>query len=112
MRQAGVEAAAKANQAQTKPSTSGVVGPSETQTRAEESTSLEAPGSGGSGPAKLDADAEDVSAVETGARTPEQLASQGQKKTSVDRLAGSLEDEGIFPFHSLNLSHCLHGCLL
>ena len=88
MRQAGAEAAAKAGQKSS--STSGAQAQAATTGKDPTDTTIPAPATA----AKLDPDAEEVTQVETAAKTPEQLASQGQKKTSVDKLGGSPEDEG------------------
>lgn len=88
MRQAGAEAAAKAGQKSS--STSGAQAQAATTGKDPTDTTTSAPATA----AKLDPDAEEVTQTETAAKTPEQLASQGQKKTSVDKLGGSPEDEG------------------
>lgn len=89
MRQAGVEAAAKAGQKGG--STSQAPNQAATTSKDVTDTTMPAP----TPATRLDTDAEEVTKVETGAKTPEQLASQGQKKTSLDKLGGSPEDEGM-----------------
>lgn len=89
MRQAGAEAAAKAGQKGG--STSQAQNQAATTSKDPTDTTIPAP----TAAARLDTDAEEVTKVETGAKTPEQLASQGQKKTSLDKLGASPEDEGM-----------------
>ena len=88
MRQAGAEAAAKAGQKGG--STSQAQSQAAETSKDPTDTTIPAP----TPATRLDSDAEEVTQVETGAKTPEQLASQGQKKTSLDKLGGSPEDEG------------------
>ena len=109
MRQAGIEAVAKvkAGQKKSDEGSGGGNGAEEskaavtgtTASGASTDTSIQAPSRAAL--PKLDADAEEVTKVETDAKTPEVLASQGQKKTSTDKLGGSPEDEGM----SLCFSH-------
>ncbi|KAK5944576.1 hypothetical protein PMZ80_003858 [Knufia obscura] len=89
MRQAGAEAAAKTGQKK------GAVGDVKAQeaAKSKQATDSSIPAPVAGQVSKLDADAEDVSKVETGAKTPGQLASQGQSRTSVDKLGGIPEDE-------------------
>lgn len=96
MRQAGAEAAAKAGQSSSGSSTgtSGTSGKTATISTSREPSGTTVPAPTPAKVPKLDAGAEEVSQVETGAKTPEQLASQGQSRTSVDKLGGSLDGEG------------------
>ena len=108
MRQAGMEAAAKvkAGQKKSEEASGGGSGAEKSKAAATGTSTSEDPtDSSTSTPStaalpKLDADAEEVAKVETDAKTPEVLASQGQKKTSTDKLGGSPEDEGMSLSHT------------
>lgn len=96
MRQAGAEAAAKG--AQKKSSSGGSAVEVTKGTTAPRQRPLDESESAGTGTKipppeaskvlpKLDADSEEVSKVATGAKTPELLAAEGAKKTSLDKVA-------------------------